>query len=102
MTVTKLSIGIFVILFTGCFARLSGQTPEPLTSGTPLSDTANPGYYAFDQQQGYWSVVGLRSTSDYDLSLTDGPPDFNPMAYSTERGNGKVDFIVVDHNHADT
>ncbi|HLF15625.1 MAG TPA: hypothetical protein VI932_12130 [Bacteroidota bacterium] len=73
----------------------------PLTDATPAAGTANPGYYSFDQQQSYWSVVGLRSTSDYDLTLYTDPGFYNFVTSSTERGTS-VDFIAVDHNRAGT
>ncbi len=72
---------------------------EPLTAASPLPGTADPGYYVFDQQEAYWSVIGLRSGSDYDLTLCTDPAFLNPVTASTERG-ATVDFIVVDHNRA--
>jgi hypothetical protein len=74
---------------------------EPLTAETPAVGTANPGYYSFDQQQSYWSVVGLRSTSDYDLTLYSDAGYSGWLIGSSERG-ALVDFVAVDHNRAAT
>ncbi len=78
--------------------------PVALTSGTSVYTPSSLGYYSFAQPSIYWSAVGVRSTVDWDLFVSQNasggpwPACFTgPLASSS--GVGVADFVIGDFNH---
>ncbi len=101
MNTAQRALSISLIVIPMIVPPALSQPTTALIDATPVSDTANPGYYSFDQLNAYWSVIGLRSASDYDLTLYSDTGYIYGQAGSPERGS-VVDFVVVDHNRTGT
>ena len=72
-----------------------------LLNATPVTSSAQPGHYRFNQTNNYWAVIGVRPPpgSDYDLHLYLDNLDSTLLASSSYTGT-VVDFIAGDYNHS--
>ncbi|MCX7994770.1 MAG: hypothetical protein N3A65_03215, partial [candidate division WOR-3 bacterium] len=62
---------------------------------TTISNNTN---FKYNQTAAYWAVVGVRSTSDWDIELYTDTLFNNLVAGSS--GTDLVDFVVGDYNHS--
>lgn len=79
-------------------------TPIALTSGTSVFTPASLGYYSFNQQEFYWTAVGVRDPgSDWDIDVYQtGSGGSAPVCFSgplaVSPGVGVADFVIGDFN----
>src|SRR6185503_842840 len=86
----------YTLTITACFG------PTALASGTVVLDLPE-NFHSFTQSTDYWTAVGVRSTTDWDIDVNANPGGGAPgicqsglLANST--GVGIVDFVVGDFN----
>src|SRR6185295_1034069 len=78
----------------------------PLSSMVPVTDFPNDGRHSFTMNARYWSAVGVRSGSDWDLQLgsnasgTGSPQCIDNLLATSSLAGGVVDFTVGDFNHS--
>ncbi len=75
---------------------------SPLSSGVAGSVTPAD-YVSFTQSWYYWTAIGVRSTSDWDIVVNSSPTGADPPAcqsgiLATSTGVGVADFVVGDFN----
>jgi hypothetical protein len=79
--------------------------PVALASGVSVPTTVPDGHYAFTQWAAYWTAIGVRSTSDWDIGIyQDGSGGTPPICFNNLLGSSTqlppvVDFVVGDMNH---
>lgn len=78
--------------------------PTALVSGTTQHTGLGYEYHQFTQSSAYWTAVGVRSPSDYDIGAyggTAGPGFPNCLSdfKSSSTAVGKVDFVIGDFNY---
>jgi hypothetical protein len=92
--------GTYSLRIWGCPA------PTSLADHVPVRTTDPAGFYQFDQEQQYWTVVGTHAVTqlvDWDLATFQYPqggiPDcFGGLVANSTSGAGTTDLIVGDFN----
>jgi hypothetical protein len=95
---TRRRLGAALITAALAVSLLAVQTAYASTSladGAVVQARTSPTAYSFSTTTHYWSVVGIATNVDYDLSLADG--NGNPLAQSSY-GTGVTDFIGINNN----
>ena len=93
---------------TGTYALRIFACPGPtaLADHVPVRTTDPAGFYNFDQEQQYWTVVGTHAVTplvDWDLATFQNPqggvPDcFGGLLANSTSGAGTTDLVVGDFN----
>jgi subtilisin family serine protease len=78
--------------------------PVALASGASVVSPPPLNYYSFNQPVIYWSAVGVRASTDWDIGVYQNPAGGSwpacfsgPLAISN--GVGIADFVIGDFNH---
>lgn len=83
------------------------ETPTVLANDVPVHTVEPTGYYSFNQQDEFWTALGVHSMSssvDWDLEATgsstgsDPPECFSNTLTNSSYGAGSTDFVVGDFN----
>ncbi len=87
--------GVTVAAVTGMLLVAQGAyASTPLADATTVTGTVNT-TYAFSTTTNYWSVIGVATSADYDLSLYNSR---NILLASSTYGTGLTDFIAINSN----
>jgi len=80
------------------------QAPTSLVSGTTATTLQAEKYYSFSQSATFWTAVGVRGASDWNLEVyQSGSGAAYPVCFATQLGASAlatpvVDFVVGDFN----
>ncbi len=80
------------------------QAPVALTSATAVTTTQAEKYYSLSQSEAFWTAVGVRGTSDWNLEVYQSgsgaayPVCFSPQLGASAMAPPAVDFVVGDFN----
>jgi len=80
--------------------EVTGLMVTQLADNVPENSSTSPGYYKYNQNTWNWAGAGVRSSSNYDISLYENVSFTSPIA--TSNLSSGVDFVVRDYNHAST
>jgi hypothetical protein len=92
---------------TYSFTLQNCPTPTPLANHVAVRTADPAGYYSFNQQDTYWTVVGTHAVSpsaDWDLSAYQNaqggaaPACFGGLLTTSQNGAGTTDFVIGDFN----
>ena len=92
---------------TYSFTLQTCPTPTPLADHVPVRTPDAAGYYSFDQQEEYWTVVGTHAVAplvDWDVSTYQNaqggaaPACFGGLLSTSQTGGGTTDLVVGDFN----
>jgi len=73
----------------------SAYASSPLADGAIVDTNAVTASYTFNTISDYWSIVGVATSADYDLSLYDVG---GSLLGTSDYGTGVTDFIAINSN----